>query len=196
VRIFYNAVVVAFLILSLSFYVHGSFSIMTESSEGWNIDLFCRHGGVGKNATSGDILVGERIKLFAYATYNEMPVQSVLVAFQVNDPSGSSVIVNTGQTNASGYAEIEFRITPDVYPIFPSLWESFATMSPTQQTVMDAMPFSIVYSPVRVGGSSVAVSVPLFNAYVKALFIQIMLASTLIAAVKFRKAAKRHSAIS
>lgn len=151
-RIFYGVIVLIFVVLIFGFCVHESFSISTESNDGWSIDLFCRHDGVGKNTTSGNILVGELINLFAYVTYNGMPVQSVLVAFQVNNPNGSLVIINTAQTNASGYAEIEFRITPDVYPLFPSLWESFATISPTQQTVTDIMPFSIVYSSVRVGG--------------------------------------------
>jgi hypothetical protein len=67
-----------------------------------------------------------------------------LVAFQVNYPQGSILLVATGQTNMSGYATTNFTITQSTYPFFPSLWESIATVSPAQQTINDTMPFTMV----------------------------------------------------
>jgi parallel beta-helix repeat protein len=110
------------------------------------IDLFSQRGGIGKNASSLPFETGERIILFAYVTYNQAPVQHVLVAFQVNNPEDSPILVSTAATNASGYATINFTIVREMYPSYPSLWKAYATSSPSQETVQDIMPFYILSS--------------------------------------------------
>lgn len=145
VRAIFKALLVASLCLALGLHISLFFPFTIASNSGWSIDLFCQHGGVGNNVTSSSpFIVGDLISLFAYVTYNQVPVQSVLVAFQVNNPQGSLVLVTTAQTNASGIAATNFTITENVYPVFPSLWEAIATASPAQQTVSDTMPFSVI----------------------------------------------------
>jgi hypothetical protein len=135
----------ASIFLAIGFQIILSAPFTKATNTGWSIDLFCQHGGIGENVSSSSpFVVGERISLFAYVTYNQQPVRSVLVAFQVNNPQGSPVLITTAQTNASGYAAANFTITEDVYPFFPSLWESIATASPAQHTVKDTMAFIIV----------------------------------------------------
>jgi hypothetical protein len=65
----------------------------------------------------------------------------------VNDPQNRIISLNTAQTNSSGYATINFTITRNVYPIYPSLWTAIVSTSPTQETIIDVMAFYIV-SPV------------------------------------------------
>jgi hypothetical protein len=135
----------ATLFLALGAHIILSVPFAVASNSGWSIDLFCQHGGVGKNvAAYPPFVVGERIDLFALVTYNQAPVRSVLVAFQVSSPQGSPVLVTTGQTNASGIATTNFTITESTYPLFPSSWESIATASPAQTTINDTMPFTMI----------------------------------------------------
>jgi hypothetical protein len=145
VKAIFKTLALASLLLALGFRILLFVPSATANNSGWSIDLFCQRGGVGKNvACSSLFVVGDRITLFAYLTYNQVPVQSVLVAFQVDNPQGSPIIITTAQTNASGYATTDFTITENTYPVFPSLWNSIATASPTQQTVNDTMPFTMV----------------------------------------------------
>jgi hypothetical protein len=144
---------------------------------GWNIDLFSGNGGHGKNIPSKPFAVRQRIFLFAYVTYNQEPVISVLVSFQVDDPKNSSRLVSTAQTNSSGYAVINFTLTENSYPPSPDFWTAVATTSPAQETVIDTMPFCVLYN---VGGFSHRINEPI---YVHSLLTEILLLTVFVAIV-------------
>lgn len=193
-----KSLILASLFLVLGFHILLFFPLAKGSDSGWEIDLFCQYGGVGKNEPSSPLFyVGDRIELSARVTYNQEPVQCVLVAIQVNNPQGFPLIVTTAQTNALGYATTNFTITENVYPVFPSLWESIATTSPTQPTVNDTMQILILPRPVpfhppppipSVGGISSLVPGSAVHTYTRAVFVEILIASVaMIVFAKFRK---------
>jgi hypothetical protein len=161
------------------------FFIPVEGDSGWKIDLFCQHGGLGENVTSSPFIVGSRIILFAYVTYNQKPMQSVLVAFQVDNPQGSPLLTTTERTNASGIATTNFTITRNNYPSFPSLWEAIATASPAQTTIIDTMPF-LIFSPI-VGGISSSIPASFAFTLATATLIEILIASALLVFARFRR---------
>jgi hypothetical protein len=185
-RTIFRVLVFLFPLLTLIFNVLPAFSLFAPAkSVGWEIDLFSLRGGIGKNVSGASFGPGERITLFAYVTYSQMPVQAVLVAFQVNNPQDVPVILNTAQTNSSGYAEIDFTITQYVYPPSSSMWKAIATTSPTQQTVTDVMLFYIVF---LLGGTSISIQTPTCT---YALIIETFVALALIVNAKIRKNLKK-----
>lgn len=174
--------VLGFCFLSLS-------ALLTKGDPGWEIDLFgYGHGGFGKGiAATPPFIVGERIVLYAFVAYEGMPVQSILVAFQVDNPESSQLIASTQQTNASGYATINFTITENVYPHYPSSWNSVVTTSPSGKTFNDTMPFRVL--PRHVGGVSFHVPVLATQTYARIIMINVLIASVLIVFSKTRRKA-------
>lgn len=167
------------------------------SNTGWIIDLFCQHGGEGPNvAASPPFIVGDVITLYASITYNQEPVQAVLVAFQVNNPLGYPYLVTTAQTNASGIATTSFAITENVYPTFPSTWQSIATASPAQHSIEDTMSILVLPRPVTppppppsppLGGISSVISASALETYVRVLIAEILIGSVAVAVLtRFR----------
>ena len=180
----------AVLSIILGFHVVSFFPLVVGSNSGWSIDLFCQHDGIGHNTVaSPPFYVGEGIILFANVSYNQVPVPSVLVAIQVNNPQGFPVLLTTVQTNTSGLASTEFTISANLYPIFPSMWESIATVSPTQQTVNDTMAITVAPLPVPppppppsppVGGISSLIPFSAFETYTKAVAAEILIVSVAV----------------
>lgn len=183
----------AFFILGicvLSFFSIRVCASPTKSNSGFQIDLFCQNGGKGINASCLEpFYVGDRIMLFANVTYNQEPVQSILVAFQVNNPSGAVLLTAIEVTNASGIASTEFTITKDVYIIFPSVWASFSTTSPAQKTVIDFMSFEVLPVP-TVGGISESAANSAGYMLTRVAIVEILIASLLIVFARFRKEVK------
>jgi hypothetical protein len=161
VRAIFKILLIASLCLALGLHISLFLPLTIAGNSGWSIDLFCQHGGVGNNVTSSSpFIVGDLTILFAYVTYNQVPVQSILVAFQLNNPQDSLVLVTTAQTNASGIAATNFTITENVYPVFPSVWKAIATASPAQQTVSDTMLFSVIERlTVAISPTSVSIAI-------------------------------------
>jgi len=192
----WQALTIVFLFFILSVCVLSYLSTSAEGATGWQIDLFCQYGGLGKNVECPALIyVGARIILFASVTYNGLPVQSILVAFQVDKPNGSQLLIAVQQTNASGIATTSFTITANSYPIFPSTWNSTATTSPAQKTVSDSMLFQIL--PLRpVGGLSLTTPNSTVNLDTRAMIAEVLIASGLIVSAKFRKDQNRHINIS
>jgi len=186
VETLFKALMVVALFFVLGICIVSLFSISAEGDSGLEIDLFCQHGGLGRGVASSPFIVGSRIILFAYVTYNQEPVPSVLVAFQVNNPQGSLLLIAVEPTNASGYATTNFTITENSYSSFPSLWEAIATASPAQNTVNDTMPF-LILSPLTVGGISSSTQALATRSFAKDLFAELLAASVLTVFAKFRK---------
>lgn len=124
--------------------------------QGGLLDLFTQKGGVGSGEPDGFFYEGEMVELCSYVTYNNWPEQQTLVAFQVIEPIGSTVLILFSTTNQNGCANITFRIPrlPDSY----GLWTAVSTASVAGETVWDIVQFQCVPSPV--GGFSESVNMP------------------------------------
>jgi len=86
---------------------------ITFSSNSWGkVDLFTQkepYSGKGPNMPSDAFGPQEVVILNALVTYNENPVQNLLVAFDVKTPSDTSFSL-TARTNSSGIATVDFAI--------------------------------------------------------------------------------------
>jgi len=74
------------ILLSLAF---ANMKIAFSNYTGGKIDLFTQkepYSGKGPNMPSDAFGLGEEVQIYALATYNEYPVQSLLVAFQILSP--------------------------------------------------------------------------------------------------------------
>jgi len=169
-----------------------SLSPIAEGSSGFQIDLFCQYGGRGHDVPCPiPIVVGSRIILYAYVTYDQEPVQSVLVSFQVDNPQKVALLIAVSVTNASGYATTNFTISEHSYNAFPSLWNSTATTSPAQETVSDSMPFEVVLSYKPVGGISLSIPLEGANIGVVIVCVEIIVVALVLAVpARFRKRAR------
>lgn len=183
-KAFFKDLLAATLLFVLGICLLSLFSISAQGDLGWGIDLFCQHGGLGENVESNPFIVGSQIFLSAVVTYNQKPVQSIPVTFQVNNPHGSPLLTATAQTNSSGYATINFTITRNNYPSFPSLWESIATTSPAQETISDTMSFLLL--SLAVGGFSSPIQASAMHTFITALFIELLIVSALSLSARCR----------
>lgn len=133
---------------------------VAADSSGWVMDLFSQRGGQGQDAPSLPYLLDSNVILYAHITYNQDPVASIFVAFQVDTQSGPPLLLGTAPTNTTGYSSINFTITGDIVSVVPSDLKVFATASPTQQTFNDTMTIPIVayIPPGPVGGVAFPIS--------------------------------------
>ena len=107
------------------------------------IDLFCQKApfdGKGPDVESDAFAPQELVILYAKVTYNDDPVADKYVAFEVKDPNGTTVATRVAPTNASGIAEVEFRIPST--PLFGE-WLAIATVDVAETVVADTMPFDV-----------------------------------------------------
>jgi len=87
-----------------------------SSSSTRKIDLFTQKrpfDGKGPNMTSDAFGPEEEVVIYALVTYNDYPVSSAQIAFEIHGPSNpmqNITLFNYGQTNESGIARISFRI--------------------------------------------------------------------------------------
>jgi len=90
--------------------------IVGSDSAGGAIDLFTQkepYSGQGPNMPSDAFGPGEEVQIYASATYNDYPVEGLLVAFQVLGPRNSVENISLYRalyTNQSGMAMISFRV--------------------------------------------------------------------------------------
>jgi hypothetical protein len=84
---------------------------------GGEIDLYTQkepYSGRGPNTASDAFGPGEEVQVYALATYNEYPIQSILVAFQVLGPTNPVENISYSRvafTDQVGVATISFRIS-------------------------------------------------------------------------------------
>lgn len=124
--------------------------------QGGLLDLFTQKGGVGSGEPAGVFFEGEIVELYSNVTYNNWPEQQKLVAFQVIEPIGSTVLILFATTDQNGSANISFRIPrlPDSY----GLWTAISIAEIAGETVWDIVQFQCV--PSLVGGFSESVNIP------------------------------------
>ncbi len=124
---------------------------------GCNIDLYsetqryCGYTtpniGEGYNQTCDAYTIDEEVTLFVNLTYNNDPLQSRLVAFEVHRPDGATVLVRTAMTNAVGVANISFRIETvcqDPEARFGKWW-AIATVKVCEVKQNDTMMWDVGY---------------------------------------------------
>jgi len=149
----FTLVFLAFVILCTGlvpiFKVESSATSVTVSL-GREIDLYSQRGGVGANQTGGVFQPQDEVVFYALVTYNEWPMQNILVSFEVDGPTNpytNITFVLTATTNENGIAEIQFRIPLPIEhkaEIVFGVWKACATANVAEQTVMDTMPFVVI----------------------------------------------------
>jgi hypothetical protein len=106
-------VLIAFLVNFAPPTLNAAFS----SSGGGKIDLYTEkqpYSGAGSNMPSDAFGPEEIVVLFALVTYNDVPVQNMLVAFDVRTPSGASFEL-AARTDSDGISTVNFTVqTPPV----------------------------------------------------------------------------------
>jgi hypothetical protein len=91
-------------------------SIVKGEPEGWQVDVYTQkqpYSGAGLNQSSDSFAPTEAVFLYANVTYNEYPVQSILVLFQVSGPPNPVQNITFGLpavSNQDGVAEATFSI--------------------------------------------------------------------------------------
>ncbi len=107
-----------------------------------NIDVFTNNGGIGHDVSSGPFGPQQLVQVYAYVTFNGAPVVNKDVAFTVLDPKGTIEAVETGLTNSTGYASMQYRTpwldtgTPDF-----GIWSIIANVDISQVVVTDTVTF-------------------------------------------------------
>lgn len=97
------------ILLSLAF---ANMKIAFSNDTGGKIDLFTQkepYSGKGPNMPSDAFGPQEVVILYALVTFNELPMQNLLVAFCVQTPSNASFSLSA-RTNSSGIATVNFAI--------------------------------------------------------------------------------------
>ncbi len=123
--------------------------------EGRELDLYTQKDGIGSDEYGGLFLEDEIVYLHSRVTYNNMPVQQKIVAFQVISPASSSFVL-ASTTDQNGVATTEFRL-PEVLE-YVGEWTVISTVDVSGITVWDTMRF-LVERPI-VGGFSESVITP------------------------------------
>ncbi len=101
--------------------------------------------GEGLNQTADEYQVDENVTLFAVVTHNDWPLQERLVAWQVWNGKGDLVLVDTTKTNASGIANITFRIATICgnREAAWGKWKALAKTDIAKEPVNDTLWFSV-----------------------------------------------------
>jgi hypothetical protein len=58
-------------------------------------------------------LVGENINIHGKLTYNDWPIQSQLIAIQVQNSSGTTILLWTAATDSNGAFNMTFKLSPE-----------------------------------------------------------------------------------
>ncbi|MEM2568118.1 MAG: hypothetical protein QXH20_06595, partial [Candidatus Bathyarchaeia archaeon] len=153
-------------------FVHGSYTVRRPPRTGRQIDLYggannaghgvvnapfpAPYGGQGINESMDLVIPQSEVYLFAKVTYNDWPVQSKIVNFEIEGPFEKDTKGNlvpkashkiwaklTAVTNGTGIASIVYRMPwpcEDPYSI-TGLWKITATCNLYDQIIMDTMIF-------------------------------------------------------
>jgi hypothetical protein len=123
--------------------------VVGSSGMAGEIDLFTQkepYSGKGPNMPSDAFAPDETAILFAMVTYNDMPLQNFLVAFQVQAPNNASFSYSA-ITNSSGIATLDFMIpTPSINvssnEVFGE-WHVLANVLIDNITLQDTLTFKV-----------------------------------------------------
>jgi hypothetical protein len=118
-----------------------------STASGGKIDLFTQkepYSGRGPNMPSDAFGPGNIVILYALVTYNEFPVQNLIVTFYVESPDNSSFCF-TAITNSSGIATVDFTIPQESAneSEFFGNWLALAKASINGEVVQDSLTFKV-----------------------------------------------------
>ena len=125
-------------------------SIYDPYMEGSFLDIYTQKAGKGPGELGGTFWVSEVIYLFSEVKYNNWSVPQQMVAFQVINPYGETILVRTAITDQEGIANISFRIPPLIKSI--GVWTVISTVSLAQNVIWDITVFEVRSVP-TVGGN-------------------------------------------
>lgn len=109
------------------------------------IDIYTDRGGQGPNIPSQPYHSGENVTLYARISDGSNPVVGYLVAFSVfkfveNGITNTTILVRTGQTDASGIASIFFALHPEP-AISVGRWQVLTKVMIRDQVCVDTLTF-------------------------------------------------------
>ena len=148
VKIKTAAVMLTIIITLLGFTVENINSAYTQSASG-NIDLFTQkesYNGKGPNAPSDMFGLDEKVRIYANVTYNEWPVQNLLVAFEImgpRNPVENITFYRIAITNSTGIATIEFRTPSIVNESVFGEWNVIGVVSIAERIYQDTVKFKV-----------------------------------------------------
>jgi len=125
-----------------------SINVAFPSPEGAGLDLYTQkqpYSGMGINVTSDAFGPGEEVQVFALATYNDFPIQGILVAFGVfgaPNPVSNVSFTRSAITNEDGIANITFRISYDTQIMFGN-WTVMGNAEIAEMPVQDFLFFRV-----------------------------------------------------
>ncbi len=105
-----------------------------------NLDVFSDKGGRGLNIPCDDYYLGERMPLFANATYAGWPESGKDVAFQIMDPSGTTMAILYSRTDEFGIASVNWSLPYTEGELFGN-WTIVGTVNIEGVGVTDALTF-------------------------------------------------------
>jgi Dockerin type I domain len=105
-----------------------------------NLDVFSDKGGRGLNIPCDDCYLGERMVLFANATYAGWPEFGKDVAFQIMDPSGMTMAILYSRTDEFGIANVNWSLPYTEGELFGN-WTIVGTVNIEGVGVTDALTF-------------------------------------------------------
>lgn len=121
-------------------------------ADGRLLDLYTQKGGMGSGQPDGIFTLGEQVDLISQVTYNNQPVQSKLVAFQVLNPHNQTIVIRTAITDQDGFALISFKIPNTSESV--GTWTGISVVDIAQEVVWDTITFQVT---APVGGFSVSI---------------------------------------
>jgi hypothetical protein len=129
------------IILAASMFLYTGLAPVSAKS-GAVIDVFTQKtpSGKGINQSSDGFEPQELVVLYANVTYNEDPVVNENVGFQVNDPTGATVLNRGMATGANGIATVSFRLPTNV--TFGT-WIAIAKVEVSSEKVQDTLTFRV-----------------------------------------------------
>jgi hypothetical protein len=111
------ALTLAIMAILLSLAMVNMKPVRAESTVGGNIDLYTQknpYSGEGPNVTSDAFGPGEEVQIYARVTYNDYPVQKLLVGFQISGPPNpveNISLYRAASTDDLGLATTSFRVS-------------------------------------------------------------------------------------
>lgn len=111
----FTAIFVMIVVLLIFASVNVETSLSDETSG--ELDLFTEkkpHDGKGPNMSSDAFAPEEEVRVYAYASYRNCPLENVAIAFEIKGPSNpfqNFSFYRTAFTNRTGIAAIDFRIS-------------------------------------------------------------------------------------
>jgi hypothetical protein len=152
-----------------------------------SVGAVCFWGSVGLDPgpglltmnTNGDTFVlGDLVFVFSSVTFNGQPVANKIVAFEVVNPLGNTILVGQSFSDLDGIASISFRLPELVSSL--RVWTAYSTVELDQQVYSGMVHFRVENIVQAVGGYSFTLQAAGKPANPLPFYITLLLLSTLL----------------